>query len=137
RADRAAARFLRAAVRGLHDPGTAAGHHREAALRQAVADLAGEQVVRMSVAEARRAEHGHARADEVQLPEAADAVEQHAQDREQLAPTAARSLEEADLFVARARLLAPVSERRHADGRGRPRHTPITATVASFRTWRG
>ena len=35
--DRAAAAFLRAAVRGLHDPRSAAGHDREAALREVLA----------------------------------------------------------------------------------------------------
>ena len=78
-ADGVAAGFFGAAVGGLHDAGPAAGHHREAGARQPLADFAGQDVILMLGRESRRAEHRHARADEMELAEAAHDLEENAE----------------------------------------------------------
>src|SRR4029453_1891530 len=105
-ADGAPARLAGAAIRRFHDPGPAAGHHREPGARQPRAELAAEIVVRMISLEAGGAEHGDARADEVQRAEAAHELAEDADRPPQLESARLRALKEADL-LRRGGLLAP------------------------------
>ncbi len=75
-ANGASARFFRAPRRRLHDARPAAGHHREARLRQQPPGLPAELVVAVPLVETRRAEHRHARPDEVQLAKAVDELQE-------------------------------------------------------------
>ena len=104
-ADGEAARVLRAAVGGLHDAGAAAGHDGEAGVGQAGADIAGELVVAMVLLEARGAEDGDARADEVELAEAAHHLEEDLDGEPELEAARLRAGEEL-AFLLRARAAA-------------------------------
>ena len=105
-ADRAAAGVPRAAVGRLHDPRAAAGHHREAVLGQPPADLAGQPVVAVVLAEARRAEDGDAGADEMKLAKAVEELPRDAQNADQFRTAAAGAGEQPPL-VGVAGYLAP------------------------------
>ena len=100
------ARLAGAAVGGLHDARAAAGHHREPGGGELAADLARERVVAVVVGEARRAEDGDARADEVQGAEAAQELGEDAEQARQLLPSQPGADEEVALLGG-ARGLAP------------------------------
>src|SRR5262249_60533273 len=81
-------------IRGLHDPGTAAGHQGEPRARELSTDLTTDLVVGMVGLEPRRAEDGHAWPDEVQSAEAANELEHDADDSPELGAARLRALEE-------------------------------------------
>src|SRR5215203_1925140 len=62
---RTAARLARTPIGGLHEAWPAACHHSKPKLRQRLSHLDAELIVRMPFANARRAEHSHARAAEM------------------------------------------------------------------------
>ena len=70
-----APRLAGAAVRGLHDSRTAAGHDGVARRRQGCAELSREPVVGMAFGEARGAEHGDAGPVEIEALEATQELE--------------------------------------------------------------
>jgi hypothetical protein len=70
--DRPATRLASAAAGRFHDARATACHDGEARPGQGAADRARELVVRIVLPRPGRAEHGHARADEVEHPKAAD-----------------------------------------------------------------
>ncbi len=106
-ADRAPADVSGATVRGLHDAGPTAGHHREPGQGEAAAHFAAQLVVRMGLREPRRTEHGHAGADEVQGPEAAQELQEDAQRAPELEAPGARAGEERP-FLRVLSVLAPL-----------------------------
>jgi hypothetical protein len=93
--DRASSYLLGAAVGGLHDPGAAARHHREAGARQLPPHLTAERIVRVVFLEARRAEDRHARTDEVKGAEAAHKFDHDAQGSDELRAPGLGALQEA------------------------------------------
>src|ERR1043166_7445233 len=78
----------------LREPRPAAGQDGEAELDEPAAHVAAERVVGVALGESRGAEHGHARANEVERAEAAQEVEQRARDEAQLAESRMGTLEE-------------------------------------------
>ena len=111
-ADRAPAGLARAAVRRLHEAGPAAGHHGEAGSRQAPRrPRAPARSSGCSSREARRAEDGDARPDEVERAEAADEVGERAEHQAQVAQARVRALEQDAIGGPR---VGPVRGRGHA-----------------------
>src|SRR5207249_745263 len=99
-----------AAVGGLHDAGTAAGHHREASASQALTDLARLDVILMLGRETRRAEHRDTRTEEMKTAEAAQDLEEDAKGSSQFKTAFLRSLEELP-DLRDGRRFAPVGRR--------------------------
>ena len=93
-ADRISADVLGPAVGGLHDSWSAARHYREASARELAADLASECVVGLIFAEARRPEHGDARADEMEGAKAAEKFEEDADGADELEAAGLWAVEE-------------------------------------------
>ena len=85
---------LRAAIGGLHDAGSSAGHDSEADLRQPLPHRARERVVGMIFLEPRRPEDGHAGTHEMECAEAANEFRDDRQERLQLAAARARPFKE-------------------------------------------
>ena len=72
--------FARAAIGGLHDPGSAASHHREATPTKFRAHLLRHGVPPMVFGEARTAKHCHARTNKVQLSKSTNEFHRNAND---------------------------------------------------------
>jgi hypothetical protein len=105
-ADGSSADVLCAAVGGFHDARSASGHDGEADFGKLSAHLTGKFVMRAGFVEARGAEDGHARPDEVQPAEAANELGHDADGAEELIAARARPFEEA-AFVRVGGGLAP------------------------------
>ena len=73
-----------AAVRCFHNSGTAAGHDREAELRDGCAHLSGQLVIRAVALDSRGTENRHTRADEMQHAKTTNKITHHANESDEL-----------------------------------------------------
>ena len=119
---------LRAAIGGLHEPGPAAGHDREAEAADAPADLARDLVVRMRLAKARRSEDRDARADEVQRAKAANEVAHRAPEELDLPEPRMRTFEKDAVVGAGRGFVRRRRRRRRRLGRSDGMRRPARAT---------
>lgn len=107
RGDRTATGFLGASIGGFHDSRSAAGHDRESCLRDETGGLSGQLVVRVLFGEAGRAEHRHARTDEVKPSESSEELVADPKEPGELESSGLRPLEEAKFWDA---VLLPIRE---------------------------
>jgi hypothetical protein len=114
-ADRAATDLSGAAIRRLHDAGTASRDHGEAGSGEPGTELPGHGAVRIVLVEARRAEDGHARAREVQGTKATHELDGDADRSDELEAARLRPLEEA----ANLRRSCPLPPPDHWSSHGR------------------